>query len=264
MEGSLEANREKSVRIFDFLPVIFNSGYIAEQGILSGGTAINLRMNKRRFPTDIDLKDENHLGLGFRERFDFFADELREAAESLGYGFKISVEHSPKGKLYYTNALGLPDNITVDICLSAPCRLPTEQVDTQEAGRIRTMNLEEMLGSKTAMLSRPRLRGHKRFGDLLDVYNSTYNQLDNETLKAMFIYVMTELGVQITPGKLDEMVSWHNPKKFEDGIRAKTDSEVNFETVKTRVISHYNFLCQLVPQERKYNQRLSKYQKPPN
>ncbi len=252
-----ETNQEKSRRIMDLLPLIFKSGYIGEQGILTGGVALNLEFPNKRFATDIDLKDVNTGHLDFRRRFDYFADELRKTAESNGYHFKIGVEKSPRGKLYYINANGEEDRISIDVALGNDVSFCLEPLlkSYPGVGEIRVLPLEEMLGRKISMLSRPRLRGHKRYSDLLDVYNSlSCGQLDDRLLKAMFVYAMTLLGVRICPTTIKDMLDWHDPSRFQSGIESKTNQEVQFQLVRDTILARYASLCRLTAAERDYNQ----------
>ena len=94
------------------------------------------------------------------------------------------------------------------------------------------------------MLSRPRLRGHKRYSDLLDVYNSiSCSDINDGLLRKCFAYTMGRLGVKITSHKLREMVDWHDPARFSAGIAEKTDQELLFSDIRTGVIDRYRFLC---------------------
>jgi len=252
MSQNKELNKQKAQRIIDIVPAIFSSGYLSEEAVLTGGLALNLEFAKRRFSTDIDLACLNGKELSFDKRIGYFADELRGVAQRNGYGFMIRIGKSSKAKLTYINHLGEEDAIGVDIYVSPNHHyLDPQEKEYSEIGLIRVMQLEEMLGGKISMLSRPRLRGHKRFSDLLDVYNSTFSEnIDGELLQEMFVNYMTQLGIKVTQDKLAQMVDWHNFEKFQRGIEPKTEQQITFSNLRERILTHYRNLCDLTPTQR--------------
>lgn len=255
MNEELALNKEKCGRIIDIVPFIFSSGYMSEKGVIFGGIPLNLEFPERRFPTDIDLFCLDDPDSSFEKRNGHFADELRSIAGRTGYGFKIRIGRHSKAKLFYNNHLGAGDCISIDVH-TLPYRYFLEPVEREypETGRIRTLQLEEMVGRKISMLSRPKPRGQKRFSDLLDVYHSTKcENIDEQKLKRVFIQKMTSMGVKIRRDHLVKMIDWNDPDRFQSGIESKTEYQINFYDLRDSILSRYRYLCNLSINEKRYN-----------
>jgi hypothetical protein len=243
MNTIVAAAQEKTRRLLDIIPMLFQQGSIGRCSVLTGGAGLNLEFTKSRFLTDLDIKDLNPQCLPFRQRFDYYADELRSIANEKGYGFKIHVSSTPKAKFVYRNSMGNEDNFIVDVSLTRSATIFPPMVKSYASvGTIRVLELEEMLGGKLAMLSRPRLRGKKRYSDLIDTYNAAERVQNYGHLDHAFRHVMDGLGVTITPQLLRNMLAWHRPEKFYEGVREKTDQYVSFETVSNKLLDTYGRL----------------------
>lgn len=253
------AATERDGRLLGLLPKLFSEPELRDSVVLSGGLALNLALRKisaaRSRPiTDIDLRDMNPAGAEWYDRANRLVDGLRSACDGGDYEFQARVANSSKAWLYYTNGAGERDALSIDVNHAETRPLLPTIVQTADCGGIPSLALEELVGGKIAMLSRARLRGKKRFSDLVDCYNATYlPAIDSDALRHTFLTTMTGLGITVSSDKMREMLSWHAPEKTEEGIYATTGLRIGFDELRSGIQAAYNSLCRLTPAERAYN-----------
>jgi len=174
--GFLPEILEKVVRLGELLGVIFEHPFLRSRVLLKGGTALNLMVEApRRLSVDIDM---NYIGAVDREGMLAEKPKVLEALQRLSAGLGYGVvprtgDHAGGGFiLTYTNSLGTPDRVEIDISfttripLAAPFECRIWQPDRVDRPMARLCAREELVAGKLrALVDRVAAR---------DVYDTTF------------------------------------------------------------------------------------------
>jgi hypothetical protein len=242
-------------RLLSLIPLLCGTPYLGRNGAIMGSTGLYLVMGgDARDPTDIDMADSQLEGGMFKERISTIADEVRPVAEAAGYSLKMNMARRSGLRFCYSDQHNKNGKIKVDLSMNGRTHVLEPEVKCYEGiGDVRLVRLEEMLASKIAMLSRPGLRGDKRYSDMLDIYASIGLDVDQDLLRKSFVYVMSELGITIGRSKMRDMLMWHKPSKFNAGVERVFGESIDCEAIKSEIERRYRGLCQLTTEERAYN-----------